>query len=401
MDPIVISTLLRPEMHFLVRGESFTNKIMVRIYNKLNMIPIYRRAYSPDEVHKNDDVFEHCFALLESGGALMIFPEGLCQTKFLLAPLKTGTARIALGVEQKNKYALDLQLVPIGINYTNPHAFRGGLVLDIGEPIAVKDYQVEYESDPEPTVKKLTADIQDQLSNLIITLKQTDDDELIRRTELLFENTEEIEGELGSKKWYDKRKIIAGGINFFRENNSEELAKFESRLNTYFLRAKLIDPKSISPHDVLARLNIKSGILQWLLLIVGFPIFLFGVICHIIPFMLTRILAHAIVKRMDFTGSVFLALGLLVFTIFGLSEARLVYVLSESYFIAVVFLMIWPTLGLFSYSYYFSAGSNISRLRTWINGRNRKRLKAYLMDEKRALLNILSNAYAEFNSKKE
>ena len=76
MDPIVVAVFLNRKVHFLARGESFKNPVMANILGKLNVIPIYRKEYSPDEIHKNDALFKLCFGLLEQQGALVIFPEG-------------------------------------------------------------------------------------------------------------------------------------------------------------------------------------------------------------------------------------------------------------------------------------------------------------------------------------
>lgn len=147
MDPIVVAIFLKRNVHFLARGESFKNPLMAKLLGKLSVIPIYRKEYSPDEVHKNDEIFRYCFTKLEQNEALVIFPEGASQTKPVLLPLKTGAARIALGAEAKNNFNLGVTLIPVGINYTNPHHFQGKLFLNFGHPILASDYKDEYTID--------------------------------------------------------------------------------------------------------------------------------------------------------------------------------------------------------------------------------------------------------------
>jgi glycerol-3-phosphate O-acyltransferase / dihydroxyacetone phosphate acyltransferase len=401
MDPLVVATLLRPEVHFLARGESFTSSFMIRIYTALNMIPIYRKAYSPDEVHKNDDVFDHCFRLLEKKGALMIFPEGLSQTKFRLTAIKTGTARIALGAESKNNFQLDVQLLPVGINYTNPHAFRSSLVLDIGEPINVSNYQAIYQEEPEKAVRQVTSEIQNRLSSSIITLSKTGDADLIRRTELLLKEVDAADSQLTENEWYSKRKIIVGGINYFRENDPTKLIEFDKRVSTYLRRANLIDPKTVEAEDRLAKFGIKNRYLKGTILILIFPFFVFGLITHLLPFVLTKYLAKAIVKRTDFMGSVRLALGVLVFTVFIVLEAWLVYSLTASSFIALFFMLIWPSIGLFTYTYFFSAKLHYRSLNARVLGRTRASLKKYLVDERTNILRALQMAYDHYSTQEK
>lgn len=395
MDPIVVSTLLKPEMHFLARGESFSNKFMSKIYGMINMIPIYRKAYSPTEVHKNDDVFKYCYDLLEAKGALMIYPEGLCQTQFILSPLKTGAARIALGAEKKNDYQLGLLLIPIGINYTNPHQFRGRVVLDVGEPISVADYKNQYENDSEQAVHELTARLQTDLTNLIITLNDDQDIKLIRQTELLLGHCL-VEAEKKSESWYETRRIIAGGINHYRNANPLALNAFDLRVTKYLKLAGIHVSKTTKLPDMFDDLGIKGQFMKYLFLIITLPFYLIGIVTHILPFLITRNLALALVKRKDFTGSVMLSLGLLVFSIFGLAETYLIYKYTTSWFFTVVFFLIWPTLGLFNYSYYVSAFIFLKKRKMEKKMKNAPSLQKYLADERSSILQLLTNAFKEY-----
>ncbi|NQY68695.1 MAG: 1-acyl-sn-glycerol-3-phosphate acyltransferase, partial [Flavobacteriales bacterium] len=99
MDPIVVTIYIDRILHYLARGESFKNPISRFIFSRLNMIPIYRASTSPDEMHKNKAVFQKCYDHLENRGAIIIFPEGVSKTERRLRPIKTGAARITLGVE--------------------------------------------------------------------------------------------------------------------------------------------------------------------------------------------------------------------------------------------------------------------------------------------------------------
>ena len=76
MDPIVVAAYIKRRVHFLARCESFKKPWVAKILARLNMIPIYRKDFSPDDMHKNEEIFVHCHTLLEQGGALIIFPEG-------------------------------------------------------------------------------------------------------------------------------------------------------------------------------------------------------------------------------------------------------------------------------------------------------------------------------------
>lgn len=395
MDPLVVATLLKPEMHFLARGESFTNKRMARIFSKLNMIPIYRREHTPDDVHKNEDVFRYCFELLEQKGALMIYPEGLCQTQFILAPLKSGTARIALGAEAKNMFNLDVHLVPVGINYSHPHMFRSAVVIDIGKAIPVKAYQKLYETDAQKAIDELTADIDSSLRKLVVILDHPEDSDLMRHIEVVLAHEDVLEPAV-NESWYHRRMLIANGINIFRLHQGKNVDEFAGRIKRYVHRAGLVDPASVQPKDVFEQLNVNHQGLKLFLLIVGLPIFMLGMLTHGIAFYLVNKATGAMVKRSDFTGSVLLALGLLIFSIFGITETILLYQFGASWTLCLIFLIFWPTLGLMAYGYYVMAYQYLQKLRAKYLIRKRKQLHLDLERERNNILSVLKKSYWSF-----
>jgi len=50
---------------------------------------------------------------------------------------------------------LGLKIIPVGLNYTDPHAFRSDLFVNIGEPIEVADFISKAASNEKEEVRKL------------------------------------------------------------------------------------------------------------------------------------------------------------------------------------------------------------------------------------------------------
>lgn len=404
MDPIVVATQLKRPVHFLARGESFSNPVLAFIFRYLHMIPIYRKKFSPEETHKNEEVFEQCFQLLEKGGAIMIFPEGLSQTKPRLLPFKTGTARIAFGAESRNNFDLNVQLVPVGINYSNPHRFQSDLLLDFGTPIKVSDYRELYQKDPTEAVNRLTSDMENALRERIITIDGKRWFELSERVEEIVKTEPEafIKGaETGSFDWYLAKKDINAAIDHFKKNKPELLNNLEEKTSQYLQMLKRLH---LSKQAVKLRkgyFNLENHYPSLLIfLIVLSPVFLIGFVLLGPPFFLTRWLSSVIVKRTDFMGSVILALGLLLFTLFGVAESIALARLSGSWIAGVGFFIVLPVLGIFTHRYYVH-WLHFKRNRRWITVDARKeKLAEYVMEEKRQLLGLFKEAYRAYLSDK-
>lgn len=138
MDPILVGINIKTPIYFLAAEEFMGGKKMSKfLENNFNMIPIYRSSTRPDEIHKNTDSFAKCYQALKDGKSILIFAEGHSETQPWLDPLKSGTARIAIEALEKYPEIDCVNIVPLGLNYSNPHQFRSSLFLKIGEIMPV------------------------------------------------------------------------------------------------------------------------------------------------------------------------------------------------------------------------------------------------------------------------
>ncbi len=399
MDPIALATQLKRTSYFLVRGESFNKPLAIKLFKRLKMIPIFRKEYNPEKTHQNEDIFRYCHNLMEENGCLMIFPEGVCQTKYLLAPVKTGTARIALGAEHKHNFNLDVHLIPIGINYSNPHRFRGKLTLNIGEPIKMKPYQQLYEEDNWKGIEKLTSDIETQLRSLIITFEDQSQIDVVVQIENLNKGNRD-ETDLSQRDWFGQRQAVSDLVVYYDSRGSKDFENFKIDLKRYSRSLTWLGVKNSFDPDGGKRLNKTIGF-RTIMLLIGLPVFVLGFLLHILPFMITRVLSLKLVKRVDFMGSVVLVLGSLVFAIFGFGQTGLVYRLTDSYMNALVFLLLWPSLGLFVYTYSAYAVKWRDHVRWILIGWQRKKLQVKLKSDKKDMLARLSTLYSQYRQETE
>lgn len=379
MDPIIVATQIKRTTYFLTRGESFNNKWAVKVFKRLKMVPIFRKEHDPDKTHQNKDIFKYCHSLMAEGGCMMIFPEGVCQTKYTLAPVKTGAARIALEAEKENEFALDVHLIPVGINYSNPHRFRGSVTLNIGEPIRALDYKEDFLKDEWKTIKQVTQEVDQRLRSLIIVLEDQDQMEYVKKLEHLLQGHPDIVS-LRKSGWFAQRRELLEVLKRMQSEDPQKYEGFIDQLEEHFKALKRLGVNARFDPD--RSIGLRLGRNKWvraLLLIGGFPLALIGFILHYLPFIITRRLSLAVVKRVDFMGSVALVLGVLFFTVFCCFETWLVHHYIGKWWLTATFFLVWPTIGLFTYGY-------LAELVAWIDGRNWK----VLGKRKRNLQNRLS-----------
>ncbi|WP_439504778.1 1-acyl-sn-glycerol-3-phosphate acyltransferase [Sediminibacterium sp.] len=131
LDAIIIGAFFKNPIHFLARGDAFKKKHHRFFLRLLNMIPIYRLSEGKENLYLNEYAFNQSKKILEKGGIVLIFIEGICLLTNQLQPFKKGAARIALDYQGKKP----LKILPVGIAYDRFNAWAKTVQISIGESI--------------------------------------------------------------------------------------------------------------------------------------------------------------------------------------------------------------------------------------------------------------------------
>ncbi len=176
IDPILIITTCGRKVHFAAKDSLFKGRLMRAVLRGLGAVPLARKVEhdgkgstpaanaagrdSAEMGKVNDAAFAAMFDVLQAGGAIGIFPEGLSHDESQLAKLKTGAARLALGGAAKA--GQPIAIVPCGLTFIHPKRFRSRVLVQYGPPL-----MVEASAAPD-TVKAVTSDIGTALRRLTI-----------------------------------------------------------------------------------------------------------------------------------------------------------------------------------------------------------------------------------------
>ena len=97
IDPAFMLCLAPRRVSFLAKAPLFRMPVIGAICRAVEAIPVHRRQDEGSDPSRNAETFETARAVLVRGGTIAIFPEGASHSDPKIRPLKTGTARIALG----------------------------------------------------------------------------------------------------------------------------------------------------------------------------------------------------------------------------------------------------------------------------------------------------------------
>lgn len=146
VDPMVVVYALEAVPRFVVKATLWRRPLLRRVLRGLGVIPVARRQ---DGAAPGDNAasFAAAHRALADGAWLAVFPEGTAHDEAHLLPVRTGTARMALGGRAEG--ARGLQIVPVGIIFEDKLALRSRALAVVGEPL---DLDAWAKARGEPTV---------------------------------------------------------------------------------------------------------------------------------------------------------------------------------------------------------------------------------------------------------
>jgi 1-acyl-sn-glycerol-3-phosphate acyltransferase len=169
-DALILGAYFKQPVHFLARGDAFNNPFLRKVLTALKAIPIYRLKEGRENLALNDNTFERCLQILQQGGIVLIFSEGLCLNQWELRPLKKGTARIAINAWKQDSISSSFRILPVSLNYSSFTRFSKSVVIHFGD--AIKNEHLPKEKTEAETIIELNKQIHSRLEQGIIVAKE-------------------------------------------------------------------------------------------------------------------------------------------------------------------------------------------------------------------------------------
>jgi 1-acyl-sn-glycerol-3-phosphate acyltransferase len=175
-DALLVATHFKKSIFFLARGDVFKNKRVAGILGWLRMIPIHRISEGVENLHLNQETFDNCRKIFRNNGIVLIFIEGLSQHEWRLRPFKKGAARLALSSWASTGNENGLQILPMGITYSDYNGFGKKVFIEISPPFSKKDFE-EIAEDGKAIVS-FNEKLYYQIAELTIDVKNNNEKEV-------------------------------------------------------------------------------------------------------------------------------------------------------------------------------------------------------------------------------
>lgn len=143
MEPLAVLCFAPKPPVFLARADLFRKSALRRALTFLKIMPVYRIRDGIETLDRNQAIFDRCREVLLDGTPLCLMAEGRHNNRHHLLPLGKGMFRIA-GETQLALAGRPLYIVPTGIDFDDYERPYSNLVVNIGQPIAVRPYMDTY-----------------------------------------------------------------------------------------------------------------------------------------------------------------------------------------------------------------------------------------------------------------
>jgi glycerol-3-phosphate O-acyltransferase / dihydroxyacetone phosphate acyltransferase len=397
MDPIIPATLLVQRSAFVGNGSIFS-RYTRPILEYLHVIPVYRKkdkVAAMSQAELNKFTFQRCYDYLANGGTLMIFPEGTSELERRMREIKTGTARIALGAEFEHNFELGVKIIPVGINYSDPTRFRSDVFINVGEAIDVSYFKEQFQPESFEAVEALTDLIEKRLAELVIITEDEDEDSVVRSVEKLYKNQllEEINPATAQQAAadFDLVQQIVAAVRYFEKTQPEGFRKLQVKMKNYLDNLQLL---GISDNTVAESSRLLGQLWPVLImLLLGFPLFIFGLLNNYIPYMLPSVVAQKISSDRGYRAPIMMTAGIFIFPIFYGLQIWAVQQLFQNGWLTLFYAVALPLSGFFVLWYWPRCKNIWQAWRIW---RRKPSLLQNLRIDRQAIFEQLTKAKAAY-----
>jgi len=414
IDSLVVGAAVRRKVHYLATAALFRRRLLARFLLAAGAIPVWRKQDEKPQnrppsirsehavsatTDKNMDTFAACTAAFERGALIAIYPEGTTHAEARVQRIKTGAARIALAWEAAHPHTLTM--LPVGLTFEARKSFRARVLVSFGAPLPLHAYVAAYREDPVKAVDALTRHLQEAMEAEVVNVERIDDARLLRAIEALYRDV--LAREVMESRGVGPRELdyvrlsrsIADAIAWFKAREPERVEAIWQRLRTYRALLAQYRLRDETVRGRLQPLPVRQRIVSSWDAIVGFPLFLYGALVNLLPYLLPRWLAHRLARKETDYATVRLLASIVAVPLFYGLEIWLVFRAAGA-LIAALFALSLPVSGLVAYRYLGGAGRFQSRLRFGLLLATHEAAARRLVTERAAIVAELERAKSEW-----
>jgi len=162
IDPLLVGTALPRRVLLTAKATLFDNPPLAVLLRAVGVVPLRRakdemhdRGSSPVAPERNAGAFVQVTSALRAGQAVLIFPEGISHDDPMLAPLKSGAARMAIQANREG--VAGIRLLPMGLVFEEKERPDSQVLVRVGDALDLDGWIAQHAAQPEELTEALEA----------------------------------------------------------------------------------------------------------------------------------------------------------------------------------------------------------------------------------------------------
>ena len=384
MDAMAVIGTVERQLIFLARADIFRNRFIARILYFLKILPVYRIRDGFENLKQNDDTFRDTLRVMQNRNGVVILPEGNHASFRKLRQLKKGICRIAFQTAEASGYSQEINIVPVGLEYSHYWRFRQVLTVVYGHPIHVSEYFDSYRENPNRAIAELRDRLSAEMKKVMVHIGDEENYEAVNEMRSIV-NEKYSDSIRYPKLFRDKRLVTK--VN---ELSTSDPEAFRELCND-----------TLSVRDDATRLNItyrqlrkKKHPLGWMLLssvflLLTLPVFIMGALLNILTFQVSY-LKSVRSKDPAFISTTRYGFFLALSFIFGPLYLILALIFIKPWWLAVMAFLAIPLLGILAWNWFLLLMRTVGGFRIWNLIRTDNTVFFKLRDKYRSILERIS-----------
>ena len=301
VDALLVSTTLRRRVRLTAKATLFEHPLLALVLRAVGVVPLRRAkdelaAQREDgvSVARNAESFQRVTEALTRGSAVLVFPEGISHDEPMLAPLKTGAARMALAAAAAG--VRGIRVLPVGLIFERKEQPRSRVLVRIGDSIDVDAWCARARSDD---AGRLTADIDSALRHVTLNFAS---EARARRAVALARALAAISDappDLGRPRALATETELARRIEVATEALESAPPSVARLADAFIRRVEVLEARlarrGVALADVQISPRLRHGawfvVRESLVLVAALPVALLGRVTHWLPLQVARSLA--------------------------------------------------------------------------------------------------------------
>ena len=352
-DPLTLVFSLRDrKINEFVRADIFKiNPLLTSILNYLGLNPAFRLDFDGKEMlWKNRNMFKKCEEKLLDGETVLMYPEGRHQDKHWLGDFTLGYTKLAFETAALGNFEKDIFILPCCNHYSAYKDIQHDVVVKFGTPISLMPYYELYQEKPRTAQRQLNEVVRAQISDMMLHVTDLENYKSIDFLRNTYGRKFAESNGLCSNYLPDKLesdKLFVKKLQEAKDENS-------SSVQQIFEDALLIDGElkqmKVRDDNFDKTPGWLSIVMSIFAMVVLFPAWLFSLWPNIIVYIVPS-LVMCRVKDKRFHNSFFLVIsGIVTMPVLYALTFGLVWVFGN-FWIAFIYALLLPWLGLFAHYY--------------------------------------------------